>query len=446
MSSEASNWLRDSITAKSLMIALLILIMLIPTSMIRRLINEREITRDDVVNEISTKWGRQQTLAGPVISIPYKAHYKRGDEIIERIGYAHFLPDTLQIDGNISPEIRSRGIYNIIAYNSLLHFHASFDQIDFSGLQIKPEDVLWNENYVSIGITDMKGINEPIRIRANDQALSVTPGTPLTDIVESGVNARVHRLEENKRLEINFDLDFKGSEMLSFIPLGEKNEINISSSWGHPSFNGEFLPDKRKIDENGFTAHWNILNLNRNYPQEWANDDYDITRSAFGVRLLFPVDQYQMSYRSVKYAIMFLGLTFLVFFFSEILNKKRIHPIQYLLVGFALCLFYTLLVSLSEHVNFLVSYLVAAVSTILLITAYTSSFLKSARLTGIVALVLVVLYSFLYTILQLQDYSLLFGSIGLFVTLAIVMYLSRNIEWNSSIKEPEGNPDKLSEP
>lgn len=219
--------------------------------------------------------------------------------------------------------------------------------------------------------------------------------------------------------------------------IGEKSETSLGSTWEHPSFDGDFLPDRHTIDEKGFTATWNILNLNRNYPQQWTNDDYEISNSTFGVRLLYPVNQYQQSTRSVKYAIMFLGLTFLVFFFSEILNRKRIHPIQYLLVGFALCLFYTLLISFAEHLSFLVAYLIAAASTILIIASYARSFLKSARLTAIVALVLVILYSFLYTILQLQDFDLLFGSIGLFITLAVIMYLSRNIEWYASIRKSD---------
>jgi len=175
------------------------------------------------------------------------------------------------------------------------------------------------------------------------------------------------------------------------------------------------------------------LHLNRTYPQQWTDDSYYIDDSAFGVGLLFPVDQYQKSLRSAKYAIMFISLTFLVFFFTELLNKKRIHPIQYLLVGLGLSIFYSLLVSLSEHMSFNWAYLIAGVSIIGLITAYAHSIFKNLRLTAILSLILVILYLFLFTILQLQDYSLLLGSIGLFLTLAIVMYLSRKIDWYANM-------------
>ncbi|GAH21121.1 unnamed protein product, partial [marine sediment metagenome] len=180
-----------------------------------------------------------------------------------------------------------------------------------------------------------------------------------------------------------------------------------------------------------FRAKWNVLYLNRDYPQKWKGNSYNIFNSAFGVKLLMPVDEYQKTMRSVKYAVMFISLTFMIFFFVEVINKKRIHPVQYILVGLALVIFFTLLLSLSEHINFNFAYLIASIATILLITAYSKTIFKSNFLTILMGSVLLILYGFMYTILQLQDYSLLLGSIGLFIVLAVAMYLSRKIDWYS---------------
>lgn len=247
-------------------------------------------------------------------------------------------------------------------------------------------------------------------------------------MVQSGFSTDVD-LGEEQEYTFSFKLDLNGSEALSFTPLGKNTTVNIKSDWDNPSFDGAFLPDHRDISENGFTAGWEILHLNRSFPQVWTGSEHYIDDAAFGVSLLMPVDQYQKTMRSAKYAIMFIALTFLVFFFSEVLNKFRIHPIQYLLVGIALSIFYVLLLSLSEQIGFNLAYLVASVSVIIMISAYAWSIFKHRRNTIITTASLVVLFIFLFTLLKLQVFSLLLGSIGLFVVLAIVMYLSRNIDW-----------------
>ena len=172
-----------------------------------------------------------------------------------------------------------------------------------------------------------------------------------------------------------------------------------------------------------------MLNLNRNYPQQWTGGEYNVTESAFGVELLVPVDHYQKNTRSAKYAIMFIGLTFVAFLLFELIAKKRIHPVQYLLVGGALCVFYTLLISFSEQIGFFWAYTISSVATISLITLYFNSIIKSIKSTLVLSLMLVGLYLFLFTILQLQDYALLMGSIGLFVVISLVMYISRKVDW-----------------
>jgi len=399
--------------------------------MIRRLIQERNSLRNSAISEVSYKWGNPQTVAGPILTIPYKTYYKKDKEIIEEIQYASFLPEDLQIKGTILPEERKRGIYKVVVYNTNMDVTGTFSKPDFSDWKILDKNILWDQASISIRIPDMRGIKDAIIVNWNNKDYEVNPGINYQTIY-TGVSSFVNISDEAK-YKFAFNLNLNGSEYLHFVPLGKQTNINIKSNWSNPSFDGAFLPNNHTITEKGFEANWKVLHLNRSFPQQWIGDSYEVNSSSFGVKLLLPVDHYQKSERSVKYAIMFISLTFLIFFFTEILNKKRIHPIQYLLVGLGLSIFYTLLVSLSEHFSFNLAYLIASSSIITLITAYSHSMLKNVRLTSIVALVLIILYAFLFIILQLQDYSLLLGSVGLFLTLAIVMYLSRKVNWYSNL-------------
>lgn len=427
---EPKFWIRNSITIKSIIIGLLVLILLIPAGMIKKLIQERNDLRNSVISEVSYKWGNPQTIAGPIITIPYKQYYKKDKEIIEEIRYAKFLPEDLNISGQINPETRYRGIYKVVVYNTNLKITGKFNKPDFSEWKIKDSNVLWENATLSIRIPDMRGIKDEIKVTWNKNEYEVNPG--INEQNHTGVSTLVD-IDENDTYAFEFNLNLNGSESLNFIPLGKQTNVSLNSNWTDPSFEGAFLPYDRNVDINGFNSKWKILHLNRSFPQKWIGNNYTVDDSSFGVKLMLPVDHYQKSLRSVKYAIMFISLTFLIFFFTEILNKKRIHPIQYLLVGLGLSIFYTLLVSLSEQISFNLAYLIASFAIISLITAYSYSMLKNKKITGVVALVLIILYVFLFTILQLQDYALLLGNIGLFIALATVMYLSRKVNWYSNI-------------
>jgi len=427
---ESKSWVRTSTTFKFMIVGALILVLLIPAEMIKSLIKERNALRNSVIEEVSYKWGNPQTLAGPLLTIPYKQYFRKDNKIIEEVHYAHFLPENLEINGDVNPEIRYRGIYKVVVYSSNLEFKGNFRKPDFSQWKINESDILWDDAYLSVRIPDMRGIRDIVKINWNKEVYDVNPGINQQNY--SGISSQV-KISDSEQYDFSYNLNLNGSSSLNFIPLGKETNIAITSPWTNPSFDGAFLPYEREVSEKGFNAKWKVLHLNRTYPQQWTDDSYYIDDSAFGVGLLFPVDHYQKSLRSAKYAIMFISLTFLVFFFTELLNKKRIHPIQYLLVGLGLSIFYSLLVSLSEHMSFNWAYLIASVSIIGLITAYAHSIFKNLRLTAILSLILVILYLFLFTILQLQDYSLLLGSIGLFLTLAIVMYLSRKIDWYANM-------------
>jgi inner membrane protein len=226
-------------------------------------------------------------------------------------------------------------------------------------------------------------------------------------------------------------LDLQGSENISFVPIGSTTNVTLSSGWTSPSFNGSFLPKQRDITDAGFTSNWQVLELNRSFPQYWIDESYDsqIAESAFGTNLLLPLDDYQKSMRSAKYAIMTIGLTFLIFFMIEILNKRKIHPFQYILVGLSLSIFYVLLVSLSEHVSFNLSYLISTLAVVGMITAYSLSIFQKRSQTVLLSTVMTGLYGFMFVTLQLADYALLLGSIGLLVIIGLTMYFTRNINW-----------------
>ncbi len=435
---KANNWVKNSITIRLITIGILILLLLIPVTMVQDLIREREYRQKDAIQEISAKWGGEQTITGLVLTVPYYVNSKVYDDkynsykLVRTKEYAHFLPDKLTIEGNVSPEMRYRGIYEVIVYNSFLRIKGTLPYPDLTDWKIKNEDIIWDETFVSLGLSDLKGIQETISLNWNDKLNDLNPGIQTNDVINNGLSGRIPlNSKDTLKTKLNFSLDIyiNGSSSLFFVPLGKSTQITLNSSWKNPSFDGAFLPDNREINNDGFTATWNVLHQNRSYPQQFLGSPKGINQSAFGVNLFVPVDEYQKSMRSAKYAVMFITLTFLIFFFVQILNKVRIHPIQYIIVGLALCVFYTLLIALSEHISFDLSYLYSSVSIITMITLYSYSIAKNSRLTKIIGGILTLLYLFIYSILQMQDYALLMGSIGLFVVLGIIMYLSRKIDW-----------------
>lgn len=421
--------IKHSMGARLSIIAFLTLILLIPSLLFQNLISERRDRRDSVAEEISQKWGNEQTIIGPVISVPYKQSLENDGKVEQTIRYAHFLPDDLNIKGSIATEVRYRGIYKVIVYNSNLSISGNFPSLDLNSLSIPQEDYLLRDAIVSVGISDMTGIKDFITINWNDKEYMANPGIRSNDVLASGISISPELETGNQGYHFNFDLNLNGSSGLQFSPVGKQTNIQLSSDWPDPGFKGDFLPIDREINASGFNSVWNILHLNRNFPQQWLGPNQKVSGSTFGVDLLLPVDEYQKTMRTAKYSIMFISLTFLTFFMVELLSKKIIHPVQYLLIGFALLIFYTLLLSISEYLVFMLAYLFASAAIIILITIYAYSVLSDKFKTGVIFGVLVILYGYLYILMQLQDYALLMGSFGLFIVLALVMYLTRKIDW-----------------
>lgn len=431
--------LRNSAGIRLVIIAAMSLLLLIPAMMVRGIIEERRQRKDRAVLEVSSKWGRPQTIAGPILTIPYKKYHKNSKgKIYTTLHYAHFLPNRLSIEGTLKPQIRYRGIYEVILYGSKLHVVGNFSLPPMKSLNIPQQNVIWKDAVLSVGITDMKGINDTLKITWNNRRLIANPGTQLAGALPSGISAKAITDQKNRKYSFAMDIQLNGSEQIHFVPLGKETTVTVSSNWHTPSFVGEFLPASRQIEDDRFSATWNVLHLNRNYPQIWLDKDYPISPSAFGVKFLTPVDEYQKTMRTAKYALMFIVLTFLSFFMIEIMGGKTIHPVQYSLIGLALIIFYTLLLSLSEHILFQYSYGIASVCIVTIITAYAKSVLSSKRFATVIGGVLASLYTFMYVILQLEDYALLLGSVGLFGILALVMYLTRKLDWFAVLKNEKG--------
>jgi inner membrane protein len=448
MFEQLNAWARTSVTLKLLVIGILILVLLIPSAFLSSLIEERERLRDQAINEVSSKWGGPQTIGGPVISIPYQVQVKGNNgETIIQTQYAHFLPDQLRIKGTMVPEKRKRGIYVVVLYHTLLEVEGSFSPLNFEALPVKKASLDLSNAFFTLGISDMKGIKESIPVALGDTTYQFSPGIPTSDIFGVGVSFPLKTLD-TEGMTFRFQLSLNGSTRLHFLPFGVETQVALQSPWADPSFEGAFLPEERQVGSDGFTANWRVLQLNRNYPQQGTgafigynkpnafNQSYyytdfapDDPSGAFGVRLLLPVDEYMKTKRSEKYAIILIAITFMAFFFVEVLNQKRFHPIQYVLIGFAIIIFYLLLLAFSEHIFFDAAYLVCVVIVLLLITFYCFYLFRNKRLTWLLSGMLLLAYGFFYSLLQLQDYALLMGSLGLFLILGTVMYLTRHIDW-----------------
>jgi inner membrane protein len=450
-----NSWIQESIMIKLLSIGFLVLILLIPSSWIQDLITERQFRADEAMSEVSSKWSGSQTISGPVLVIPFTQHEKidrgkDGIEIIERVEKAFFLPEDLNIDGNVSPSILHRGIFDAVVYSTTLDVKSTFNSPDFKSLNIDEKLVHWNEAYITFGITDLRGISDNPIFKVGSDTLSTEPSSNLGitsskpvdkpvpsdytteyfNYSSSGVIAKLNwATKEDFKGEVSINLPLKGSKRLDFVPAGKTTNVSLSGPWADPSFDGVFLPIDREITDAGFTAKWRVLHFNRPFAQQWIENNQHLSGAEFGVRLLIPVDQYQKSMRTSKYGALIILLTFIAMFLVEITQKIRIHPFQYILIGAALTIYYTLLISFSEHIGYNLAYLISSIATVALISLYSTTFLQNIRLTLLFTIVLVIFYTFIFVIIQEQDFSLLIGSIGLFLIIGMLMYTSRKIHW-----------------
>lgn len=390
------------LAAKSFITVFLLLALLIPISMVSSLVDERKVRQDEVYTEMSGLWGGQNTVLGGIFLS------SAGETL---------MPDKSSIEGTVTAEVRQKGIFKIPFYTANLVIKASFtDTSNPEGKKTLNLSIL-NNHRVEIKYVRINGTEVPFSLRANSS---------IPDALIIGSYKSIAALSGTGNREITVSASVKGINRLMFQQISGKTDISLKSNWPDPSFTGSILPSKRTVDQNGFQAEWKLDGLlsSAGSSQRIVNED-----GSFGVSLFMPVNAYSLTDRSIKYAILFIGFTFLAFFLFEIFGQLRIHPFQYLLAGFALTIFYLLLLSLSEFLSFALSYFIASSATIGLITLYSGKILKAKKRTLMMGVMLILLYSFLYILLQLEQYSLLLGSSALFIVLASVMYLTRDINW-----------------
>lgn len=438
-----SEWLKGSLGIKLFSIGLLVLILLIPNALIRELIQERQGRQETVRQEVSQSWGGSQGIQGPVLAVPYLQwkNLEDGKRIEER-HMAYFLPLRLHVEGDLKHQVRKRSIFDVILYQAQITLTGEFQQPDFQLLNINTSDVLWNEARLLVGIQGMTGVKEVISVDWNGKSSRLEPGAGIAELLPSAVSCPIALPPDGTGYKFSIPVKLNGTEEIRFEPVGKSTTVSIASDWHSPSFEGAFLPDQRNITDAGFTAQWQVLDLNRAYPQQWK--DAEVTgfgQSQMVVRLLKPVDEYMKNTRSAKYAILVIGLTFLLYFFFEVLRRLFIHPFQYLLVGLALTVFYLLLLSLSEHIGFDLAYACSTLATVGLIAGYSFAILGDRRMALQLFGLLTGIYGFIYILLQLEDFALLAGSVGVFVVLATLMYSSRKIDWyNLGNRNPTSHP------
>ena len=413
-------------TAKMIMVGILTLVLIIPLALVQELIVERSQRQKEVITETTAKWGNSVYFYGPILKVPYK------DPMSGANNYAYFFPETLNNKTEVTMvKPLERSIYKSNVFTTKMQFDGNYTNPNFASKGIPAENIYWNRAKILIRTTNLKSLKDEVKMKIGKQNLAF-------ESVASGTNDSIESLETNyfdfqslqNDTKFNFTISFNGSKQVKMVPIGKTTDAKMTSNWNSPNFNGNFSPISREITDNGFEANWKILHFNRPFAQSYFDILPDLGKYAFAVDFITPVDEYQQNERASKYGFLVIGLTFLIFFLIQSISKINIHIFQYSMIGIALIMFYTLLISITEHSSFSFAYLIAGASVIVMISLYSISILKDKKFPMFIGASLSVLYTFIYVIIQLEDYALLVGSIGLFLILAAVMYFSRKIEWN----------------
>lgn len=426
--------IKNSNTFRVLFVGFLVLLLLIPMGMVESVIYERSHLYRQATNEITNSWGSEQLVVGPVLTLPFVKTFADKDGWSYGSRYHHLRPQTLTVASDIETQIRYRGIYEVPVYIATLRFNGVFSfadavATDAAGLQL-------DEAVIQIPVKHSRALKEPIGLVWDGAVIKLTPtwDKAASDTVIFTATLPAHLLNKHKDHAFEYEIKLAGSQAFSFISSAQKTVIKMDSNWASPSFFGIYLPTKHDISDAGFSATWMLNDLLTDMghsEQELVAANWYEGQAAFGVKLIQAVDTYQLVTRAAKYAVLFISLTFLVYFFTELFGNALLHPIQYLFVGMANCIFYLLLLSLAEHINFTLAYFISSGASIALISLYSRSILNSRIKAAIVFATLSGLYSYLFVTLRSEGFALLIGSIGLFVILGVAMYLTRNIDWRA---------------
>lgn len=421
---ENGKW-QNSLSLKVIVLAVMGLFLLIPLEMIKSIIRERQQTSEEIKKEISFQWAAEQTISGPVLNIPVMI-YPENKETSPYKTVFHILPESLNISGNVNTEKRHRSIYQAVVYTSDMTLSGEFSIPPVN--MDERHEILWSEGYFSLGISDNRGLKGSVSIKTDSADIEAVPGLRDNELFNSGITFPAAIDERKKNISFSLAFQISGSGSMNFTPVGKTTKVNLSSTWNAPGFTGNFLPSERTIVDKGFRASWIVTNLNRNFPQYWSGNSYKPEKDSFGTEFVLQADHYQKALRSAKYGILFIALTFLALLFAEMTAEEKINIFHYLEMALGLVLFFSMLNALSEHVGFNTAYLLAAISTIALITAFLGAIIHDKKNVLMIGGMLAFLYAFIFVLLTLKDYAYLAGNIGLFILLAITMRLSLKLK------------------
>ncbi len=413
------------------LIIALILLLMIPIFQIQGLVHEREGLRYMATSEIEKSWGGPQVIRGPLLSIPVIREVKGNNQSTVKESMIHFLPESYNMTCDLRASKKSRSIYEVMIYSTTSEIELTFN---LDQPLIRDESiikVLYQEATLSLGISDTRGLTEVVSVWYEGKEIKFGSGTIDPLILDSGISAKFPVTNIKDRLDLSLKYSLNGARSFHFQPFADESFIYVKGDWSAPGFNGGLLPTRHEINESGFSAHWQGNVYHRNQPSSWIGVTHQLNTygDMMGLELIQSADHYQKNLRSIKYAILVICLTFLTFFFFEIFQGKKIHPIQYGLIGLSLSLFYMLLLSFTEHIGFNKAYLLSAHATIALIAFYSYYTLKNLKNILLLSGVLILLYTYIFVLMQLETYALLTGSIGLFVILTAVMFFSRKLDW-----------------
>ena len=425
-------------------ILILGLLLLIPMTFIDSIVRDRKNYQAEAVSSIIEPIGGAANIEGLIIAIPYMKKIILEKETTYKREYIFYMPNDYNISGDVEINLLKRGIFKVPILNSTLNIKGKFGKYNSNLYNLDENDstILFDEAIMIFGIGNKKNLLKLPKIIVNgNEELEYYQKTIKINL-NMFRNIFLFNISKEKifnGFEFETKIDIQGGNSLIINPMASDNYFNITSKWNDPSFTGGFLPTKREISKNGFNAEWNIASFNTSYSKYWTseefneNNEYEFenNKSQNNVIISFLLlnDNYQKILRSVKYSILFIFIPFFVLFLCEVISKKRIHPVQYILIGISNAIFYLLLLAISEHINFNISYLISAIMVILLTSAYIGCIIKSKKYILSMAIVEILIYIFLFGILQLTDYALLMGTLGLFIAIAAGMYFSRNVDW-----------------
>ncbi|WP_426702343.1 cell envelope integrity protein CreD [Rhodanobacter sp. Col0626] len=437
----------QTVTAKVLGIGVLALLMTIPLMQVSGLVGERQQLREAAVKQIAQGWGGKQVLGGPVLTVPTIRQVVVAANQPPQVqgGSESMLADELKVDVAMAVQTRSYGIYSVPVFVSTVKLHAQFRAQDLAQYR-RASNTQWqgSKAELRLPIGDLRGLQEVSDLRINGRQSRFESSAdrlgPWPNVV---VPIDLDALD-GQPIDVEISLKLAGTETLQLLPLARSTDVAMRAPWSDPSFIGGALPLEHQVDARGFSAHWHQLDLNRNYGQRWddAGDGLDkaLQASTFGVQLYQPVDVYQRNVRAGKYGLLFIAMTFVAFFLFEVLKRLRVHPVQYLLVGAALATFYVVLLALSEQIGFGPAYALAAAAVALIVGGYAMAVLRARRAGLLLGGVLGLIYAMLYGLIAAEQYALLIGAVVLLAMVALMMYLTRRIDWYAYVPTSAGPP------